>query len=168
MKRHVYDITITIIIISIMSMSMSEVIKVSWDEIGAGDWGVPGSANAPESYDWFDRQPCQDVEYNVVWEIILPSSEEDRRSFRLWHFSTEELKNRDNLREIRGCCFFIFILLLRVSFCFFWTRSFCVYICWANFCASRPIALCSEVVLSMFSAYKWQIKLTPSYLSSIC
>ena len=156
MKRHVYDITITIIIISISIMSMSEVIiKVSWDEIGAGDWGVPGFANAPESYDWFCMQPCQDVEYDVVWEIILPSSEEDRWFCRLWHFSTEELKNRDKLKEIRGCFFFYFLFLN--------TFVFCLYLLGPFLCFEAQTFMLRGC-LSVPLAYQATNKIDPLYL----
>ena len=46
--------------------------KVGEDEIRLGYWGLPCFTDAPELYNWFDWQSCQDVKYNVVVDIILP------------------------------------------------------------------------------------------------
>ena len=64
---HVCDITITI--------GIFVVIKVGGNEIITNNWGVPRLRNTPESRQTLHQQPCQDVEYNVVWKIDIPPSE---------------------------------------------------------------------------------------------
>ena len=111
---------------------------MSWDEIGAGDWGVPGFANASESYDWFGRQPCQDVEYDVVWEIILPSSE-DRKFSRLWHFSAKDWTERDT--AMRDCWVLDFVsMIFWLIFYFIFIGSFVFLLnnFWAHFVNYGP------------------------------